>query len=186
MNIIYNENPLKTVIELSESDKTELWYKIKVEQMDYRLFSVHYNLDESRLDLDKAREEADPSYYLNETDDGKTPLDVRVDDLHEYYIEALLSDHVGDCTCVACSCDKCHAEDLIGINTMDGLGKHEAHYIQITFQECKNIHEVLGALKNYEPHASWKGWEPNAERWKSEATGAYEWLYTYVHEHFSY
>jgi hypothetical protein len=188
MNIIYHENPLNTVIHLDECEKQILWYKTKVEQMEYRLFSVHYNLAESRLNLKEARREADSSYYLDEDVNGNTPLDDRVDELVAWYIEALASSHVGDCTCVACSCEKCHAEELMGINTIPGLGKHEAHYIDIMFQEHNTIHEVLGALKNYEPPpSSGAKWElTTINRWKGEATGAYEWLYKYIHEHFSY
>ena len=90
MKITYNENPLNTVIELNESERQILWHNIKIEQMEYRMFSAHFNLDESRLDLKQAREEVDPSYYLDEDVNGNTLLDARVDELFEYYIESVL------------------------------------------------------------------------------------------------
>ncbi len=51
----------------------------------------------------------------------------------KYLVDALKNAHCGDCTCIACSCDKCHAEELLGIHTTRGLGKHEASYVEAAF-----------------------------------------------------
>lgn len=191
MKITWNENPLMTTIELDEHEKTELWYKTKVEQMEWLLHGAHFHLTEDKpyFDLERAKQECDPEYYIADRGE-KSKLDERVDMIVKEYIEALKGPHVGDCTCVACSCDKCHAEDLLGINTIPGLGKHEAVKIHSAFGEYmrpwkrkRNIDQVIEYLENYEPKADWDGWEAHAGRWKAEAKDACEWLKNYKIEH---
>ena len=129
MKITYNKNPLFTTVELDENEKKELWYKIKIQEMEEILFSAHFYLEEKYFDLKRAKDDLDPDYYCNEEDNKKSKLDERCDMLLETFLSELQSNHIGDCTCVACSCMKCHAEGLLGIDTIKGLGKHTAHKI---------------------------------------------------------
>lgn len=192
MKITYDENPLNTKIELDENEKKELWYKIKVEQMEWLLFGAHFHLTLDEVDIERALKEVDPDYYMAEKRGDRSKLDSRVDDLLGWYIEALVEPHCGDCTCVPTSCDKCHAEDLLGINTTKGLAQQPEHHIFNAFGEGpdndwtkqRNIHEAIEYLENYDPKADWEGWEAHADRWESEASDAAKWLKTYRDEHF--
>ena len=196
MKIIYNENPLNTVIELDESETEVLWHKVKIDKMKWLLFGAHFHLvDEGdRFNLDRARHEVDPDYYLPEPTDrkGKTKLDKWVDESMVELMNALNGAHCGNCCCVPSSCDKCEAEDLLGINTTKGLKQQQASKIFAAFGESRennwtsqrSIDEAIEHLENYEPKADWDGWEAEVPRWKEEAAGAAEWLKIYRNQHF--
>lgn len=208
MKITYNKNPLCTTVELDEHEKKELWYKIKCNELVDLLFDAHFHLqDETKwFDLDKARKALEPKYYLEDEDENGIEnlksrlaaddwpsraegLNARVTMLQEHYIQELMGFHIGDCTCVPCSCSKCHAEGLLGINTLKGLGKHSAYKIDGAFGKNneRSIDEALESLKNYstEPPADLTGWdkvgdwEKHVPRWTAEAKAAYEWLKQY-------
>lgn len=205
MKIIYNENPLRTVVELDEHDRQILWLKVKVKELEDKLFSVHYSLDKEWMNgehfsVERARKEADPDYYLQEEDE-KTPLDKRVDQLVEHYIQELVGSHCGDCTCVAMSCSKCHAEKIIGVDTLKPYpGKHELAYIDRAFEykvngvtKQRTLRAALDYLRDYSPSTekpdSWKMsqeyYNECVTRWKGESARAYEYLKNYAKEHFN-
>lgn len=169
MDIKYTKNPLTTIISLTEHERQILWYKIKIEQMEDLLFHVHFYAEEERFNLDEIQSNSNPKYYMDSND-----LNDRVDDLLKYYLEALSSVHCGDCTCVPCSCIKCHAEYLLGVDTISGLGKHAANSIRVAFLQHESIRDVLAELKNYEPPN-----EPYAKAWKQYSDDAYKWLLEY-------
>lgn len=177
MKIIFNQNPLKSIVELTQFEKKELWYKVMVERVTELLFSVNFHLSDHYFDLERAKHLSNPDYYIS--DEGKSELEKSVDQLAEGYIDELSKQHCGDCICVACSCMKCHAEGLLGINTIKGLGKHEANHIVKAFNDGRGIDQALIYLKNYNPSADWDGWEKHAERWKKESERAYKWLTNY-------
>ena len=207
MKICWDENPLNTKIELEDHEKKELWYKIKIEQMVWLLFEANCYLGmpdkDGRIsferDLEKVFKKTNPDYYI--TDDEKSELDKRVDLIFDEYIEALAGPHCGDCVSVACTCDKCMAEELLGINTIKGLGQASAHDIFDAFGETpennwtkqRTIDEAIQWLENYQPEnpakwkwlPAWKEWEPHVARWGVEAKAACEWLKSYKNQHFS-
>lgn len=192
MNIIYNKNPLRSTIELDEMEKKLLWHKIKINEMEEMLFSAHFHLQKDKhFDLEKAKEAVDPDYYCT---DEQSKLDKRCDMLLEHFIEELNSFHAGDCTCVPCSCSKCHAESLLGIDTIKGLGKHSAYKIDGAFGKDneKSIDEAIEVLVNYKTPIKGAGWEKFTQeqfeqhipRWRAEAKAAADWLINYKKEHF--
>ncbi len=193
MKITYNKNPLWTTVELDEQEKRELWYKIKVKEMEELLFDAYFHLREKdkHFNLESARKAVEPDYYLGVTDNEKSDIDKRCDEMLEYYLAELQANHVGDCTCVACSCMKCHAEDLLGINTTKGLGKHSAYKINAAFgnKNEKTIEEALEFLNNYNPikgdawsKFSQEEFDKHVPRWTAEAKLAYDWLLKYKNE----
>lgn len=113
-----------------------------------------------------------------------------MNDLHSEYEAALRDIHVGDCTCVPCSCLKCWAEGYLGIDTMPGLGKHMAYKVDAAFDLGRSLDEAIDVLANWDPSPSpmWDGklaiWEANLPRWKEEAAQAHAWLVRYRDEHF--
>ena len=70
MKITYNKNPLLTTVELDENEKKELWYKIKIKEMEEILFSAHFYLEEKYFDLERAKDDLDPDYYCIDTIKG--------------------------------------------------------------------------------------------------------------------
>lgn len=193
MKIIYNKNPLLTTIELNELEKKEFWYKIKLKEMEDLLYSAHFYLEESNIqNIDKTKKYLDPSYYISEN--GKSALDERCDELLDIFLSDLKYTHSGDCTCVPCSCSKCYAEFILGIDTIKGLSKYSASKINSAFGKNneKSIDEALDSLLNYEPVISaeekvrWDkvgGYEQHLPRWKAEAKNAYDWLLQYKNEY---
>lgn len=194
MKITYNKNPLRTTIELDEHEKKELWYKIKINYMEDMLYGAYFHLEDSDgkyFDVDKARKRLDPSFWCT---DEKSKLDEYCDTLLECLLNDLMSTHVGDCTCVACSCTKCQAETLLDINTIPGLGKHSAYKIDSAFGKDneRTIDEALEHLKNptYVRSGTWlnypeEDYNKHIPRWQAEAKLAYEWLLKYKEQHFS-
>jgi hypothetical protein len=200
MKINWNENPLRTTIDLNDADKRELWLKIKIKIMeDEHLFEAFYHLEEGKnFDLEKARLAVNEDYLFKKTGDNKkTKLDRTTDKHFDWYLEALSEEHVGDCTCVPCTCTKCLAEDLVGVNTIEGLRKHEASKVSGAFADDRNIHEAVIWLATHDPDASadadpasWKHrnpemWAGNLPRWRQEQVRAHAWLVKYRDEHFA-
>lgn len=197
MKITYNKNPLYTTIELDEHEKKEFWYKIKVEEMEELLSSASFYLDEGdHFNLERAREELDTDYYYPESNGEKSNLDKRCDMLLAHYLEELQSFHVGDCTCVACSCSKCRAEFMLGIDTIPGVRKHSLYKINGAFgkDNSKTIDEAIASLEKFEINPQdyqtegWKkigGYEQYVPRWEAETKLAHEWLIQYKQRHFN-
>ena len=183
MKITWKPNPLHTVIELDDGDKRELRLKILVEELRWRVHGAAYHLKTSG-DIEKAQRELDL--------DG---MEERVDTVLSEYVLALAGTHIGDCTCVPCSCDKCHAEDLLGINTIAGLGKHQASKIGAAFNggDGRDLEAAIAWLADYHPDReagpdSWKHrnpdlWAAHSPRWIAEAKSAHKWLEEYRDAH---
>lgn len=205
MKIVWNENPLLTQIFLDEHEKKEFWYKIKLEEMEELLSEAWFHMQQDKYpdfyDLKRALSNVNPNYFCPEWEDHtkkgqKSELDKRVDELFEMYIGDLEHNpHCGDCTCVACSCSKCHAESLLGLDTIKGLGKHEASSINGAFRKTgtkfperdnqRTIRQALATLSDWIPTSSWDGAEKHYDRWIQENFRAISWLKEYREEHFN-
>jgi hypothetical protein len=199
MKITYHENPLRTTVELDENDRQVFWLKIKVEELQNRLFSANFHLTEGEkyFNLDRARLETNPEEYIKEDDQEKTTLDKRVDMLFDTYVAELLNTHIGDCTCFPCSCMKCHAEGILGVDTLKPFpGKHQLAKIDAAFSYSENgeikqrsLDEALVYLKDYKvsrtkpeswKHSTQDDYEKYIPRWESETVSAYENLQIYA------
>jgi hypothetical protein len=205
MKITWNKNPLLTTIELDDAEKELLRWKIKAEELTDLIEEAKYDLKQvDRPPKNRTAEEcisaatnALKSYDLYAGITGEGSLDKRVDEVLGYYIEALGESHCGDCVCVACSCTKCHAEVLLRVDTMPGLGKHAASKIGTAFGKDNelSIEEAIASLENYkltpptkqselDGWAKCGGWDQHVPRWTKEAADAATWLKQYRDKHF--
>ena len=208
VKFVYYPNPLRTRVYLDDKEKENFKLKYKLDQFKDVFYGVKYYLKE---DPNKILECPNPyrngktywSLAKNEVDFSLEEWQEELDQQANELIEDLQGYHVGDCTCIPCSCMKCYAEYLAGIDTIPGLGKHEASKIDGLFFankrmstfDIRTIDEVLDILKNYkvEPFEENEVWNKNPEskeiyefhstRWIKEAEHAYKWLLNYKEEH---
>lgn len=181
MKINYHLNPCNTTIELTDHEKALLKLNIKLREMEELLFEAHFALKHAKNapEMKRVEEAVDPDYYMSE-DDGPSKLDQRVESLYQLALEELEHGaHVGDCTCVACSCSKCWAEGMIGIDTIKGVGKHSLYKIDGAARNAKTPEEVMAKLgKEITSTEDWhKG---HLERWNTERLSALGWYEHYV------
>lgn len=169
MKIIYQENPLKSKVELNHNDKKKLFSYIKQQEYKNLLITKQYN---------------------NKSLISNTILNKNAHQTMLLYIDALLNNHQGDCTCMSFSCTKCAAEYFFEIDTIKGLSKQCAHKIHTAFNlhETTSIEQAIQYLSIFsiDPEKfntkSWKdigGYEQYVPRWKQEQEQAYQWLINY-------
>lgn len=187
MRIEYHQNPLRTKVYLDEKDKEIFRLKIEQEVLFETLYSVHYHLSKSETpNIERAKDEASLV--------GGGDYDKYIDQLLEAYTQDLLHSHIGDCTCVPCSCSKCHAEYILGIDTIEGLGKHLAYKIDSAFSREDNafvtIDEAIESLSiplSEEPNEHYKThpemYKQYLPKWQKERISARDWLINYKKTH---
>lgn len=73
--------------------------------------------------------------YMNKWDDDI--IEAFIDDewFRKVYVSGLSDIHSGDCTAFACSCSRCHAEELFGVPSTVKWGKSEGHRLWKEFSE---------------------------------------------------
>lgn len=175
--IIWNQNPLKSVIELTELGKVYLRLKLKIDHMEDCVVSVIHEASEPDTDIGKLRASVDSELNLDK-------FEHLTNHTFGWYLNSLSNAHCGDCTCVPASCTKCHAEILLGICTTKGLGKHAANYLNGAFKIHDSIDNALEYLKHYDPTDVQEDLKKHIPRWQEEARRAYEYLLAYKHKRF--
>jgi len=206
MKIIYNKNPLRSHVILEDYEKEIFKLKLEIEQYEWAVLGAHMEL---KGDFDHMREEKTRGMTKEQLLEGKVKNaiqelkgvyrdeDQEKENKHQQwwnsyvdgYLGSLLDIHSGDCTCVPCSCEKCHAESILGIDTMPGLRKHQTYKIDNAFGKNneRTIDEAIVYLENYDAKitpGSWgeedpEGWNKAAPRWIEEARQACAWLKQY-------
>lgn len=197
MKIVWAPNPLRTVVELDDADRTLLRERIKSEEFENIITSAAFALDPGfdtkrtpEQGLAEARRWLDLNHLLDdEVRHGKT-FTQRLDEKLAWCTEELGREHCGDCTCVAASCLKCHAERLLGVDTTAGLGKHEASKIGCAFRDGATIDEAVQRLADYVPtwNETWRDratFDLHVPRWIEEGKRAHAWLIAYRSAHFA-
>lgn len=179
MKIIYTENPLASIIELDEKDKENLLNKIKAEQYEENAWLAEFYKDEGK--------EQEAEKYLKKNLDLES-FNSQCLHIYNYCLGETNGTHVGDCTCMACSCAKCYLENLLEINTTKGCSKYMGHYIFTYFNKNKKIDDVIEALENYQVNMSpedekrWEkagGYKHHVPRWTEDAKKTAKWLREY-------
>lgn len=196
MNIIWKPNPLASIVELDDRDKERLLLAYQEEHLCFILIRIENGIQgkyKPKWTLEEAEKEAAKWRKIAEMDVDSPEITKLADELKTI--------HIGDCTCVACTCMKCYAESYLGISTIEGLGSHEATKIWSAFvkddpdgYDTSNWHgDIDLALKNLSepisetPNRHYEGkedlWKSCIPRWESERKNAYNWLKAYKEEH---
>lgn len=193
MKITWTENPLETRVELDEADKKLLFARLKAEYLEDMIFSAHFELKSEKAVDERVANTSrvlDVNYICDDSERNGKTLTQWLDELVADYTQELLSKHIGDCTCVPCSCTKCRAESMLEIDTIRGLGKHSSYKIDSAFSGGASIDEAIRRLENYQPtydpNSKWprSDWEQHVPRWIEEGKRAHAWLVAYRDEHF--
>jgi hypothetical protein len=191
MRIIWNQNPLRTVVELDEQDKRLLLLSVQNERYANILCEINLWLS-GKIDKNTPQTTEEVQKRINKWEEV-----CNMDETHhevQLLVEELQGSHGGDCVCWPCTCFKCLAEDHLGISTTKDLGKHEGSYIMGAFGKNgdRTIDEAIESLKtkhSYETrNLSWakysrEEYEKHIPRWESEKKNALEWLQKYKEEH---
>jgi hypothetical protein len=190
MKINWNPNPFFTTVELDERDKEQLLKVYQCEKYEDLFCDLSY------------QEKYHPETYTFEYVKEKLKkwekicnLEVTSDEFKrlEYYLEDI---HGGDCTCVPCSCMRCHVENLLGIDTLEGCGKHLAYKVDGAFsflnettgkrEYHKDIDKAIACLADMSvydekpnPDNFPGGYDKWVPKWKAERQQAHDWLVAY-------
>lgn len=197
MKILWAENPLETRVELDDADRLLLRERIRVEYLKDLIYNAYFTLKPlegaeipDRERIERAFLALDVDYVFDDETHGGKSFDMYLDEQLAYYTAALTEKHDGDCVCFPCSCLKCHAESLLGIDTIKGLGKHPATKISAAFGGGRSLDEAVEWLSRYQPiythNPNWPEheWQKHVPRWLEEGKRAHTWLVAYRDEHF--
>ncbi len=210
MKIIWNPNPLCTVVELDDSDRRWLRERLNAENLQERICSAHFTLDPEQRKwraehtkqgpktleecIAEAMRDLDVSFILGDSDHNGKTYDAWLDERLVMAVQALSESHGGDCTCSCCSCFKCHIEELLGLDTIAGLGKHEASNIGGAFSDdgTTTLDEAIEKLRDHVPvrGPEWEAFsqedfDRHVPRWTEEGRRALAWLCEYKAKHFA-
>ena len=175
MKVTYTPNPLNTVVELDAGELKLLEHKLRIETYEDMMFLAHQSLVTANINA--ATQILDPDVWCN----IDCQVDASVREEVEDFVEALKGAHAGDCTCMASSCLKCHAEELVGVNTLYPFpGTKAMYFINLAFRykdgdewKQRTLDEALEFLRAYEPKYS-----------RVEVKAACEFLLEYKNTHF--
>ena len=198
ITIEWAPNPLFTKVILDERAKTEFKLRLIIDHVSMDLFGAYFNLNKEKwpehYDPERALSELKPIFETGAKSDDDHIEVLAKDASYEWYLEELTGAHGGDCTCVACSCPKCRAENILGIDTIRGLGKHEASKILDAFggyDNARPLDQAIEHLENYKPvrTGAWQkfpqeDFDKHVPRWTEEGKRALAWLKQYRADHF--
>lgn len=179
MKIRWSQNPLRTSFELDMADRELLQVKgclhAAVDIINAARFRLragnHFSLPKARAALDS----------FNDIDaDAAKRVGWMIQELENGF-------HHGDCTSQNLSCEKCAAEETIGVNTIAGASPHWLFLIDRVYRKSTpdngeiwqdiSIEEAIQQLEDYTP-------TDHSDRWKGEADQAAKWLRAYRDDHF--
>lgn len=189
MKIHWNQNPLKTTVELDNTDRKQILTYIQKEAYQDILCDLDLwiagEIDvNNKLTLEKVQQRIQEWEEI-------CNMSIDHDEVKQYE-EYLQTSHVGDCTFFSMTCSKCLAEEALGIDTIQGLDKHSGYIFLHMFGEDNTIDHVIEQLsreKAYEKKPeSWKNfsdeeYEKHIPHWEAERKVALEWLKQYKEEH---
>ncbi len=191
MEIIWDVNPMKTRIRLDDLEKEIFRLRLRISELESEAYSAYFHLDPEVSNGAYLRPEESLTYLKSivKSLDREKGED---NEMFVMYLSELESGyHCGDCTCIPATCSKCCAEEEIGINTIAGLGKHQASKVSGIFESHPDwsVDQAIEYLADYAPVRSgeWLKFPPEAfnahlPRWTQEAAHAAKWLRAYRDE----
>lgn len=190
MRIVWAQNPLATSVEIDAVEQTLLWHKLKIDALESRLYGAYFRAKDN-APLSEVLRALDIEYVGGDLKRHERLFAQELSEELQRSMKALAESHDGDCVCQPCSCLKCHTEELLEIDTIKGLGKHEASAIGGAFRKSLgSLDGAIEALKetrivNTDPKWPRADFEAHIPRWLRERKLACEWLMAYRAEHFS-
>lgn len=192
MYINWKENPLETTVDVDDRDRQML---LLVHQNN-RYLDILIGIDiklSFKYTSDKSKESV-VEQVLKRLEPWCDVCDLEPDcDAVEALVSDLQHTHMGDCVCFPAGCIKCYAEEALGIDTIEGLGKHQASKIFHAFDKTTSgsIDEAIEILRQPTVYteeydkiwSSQKAFEKHIPRWETERSEALEWLQTYKQTH---
>ena len=173
LKIDWHENPLKTTVVLEEIEKKIFAERLKVRELKSaaQYASLHLR-DKSDKFYDPDRARSLLQFALDE--------DAQAERTKDLLLELEFGFHCGDCTCVATGCEKCFAEEILEINTLDGLNQRGGHHIDVLYGRDGEVsnEQVLANLKIEMREALDDGRQDDHR----DAVAVYEWLKRYKTE----
>lgn len=191
MKTNWNQNPLRTSVDLDEQDLKTILLSIQNEHYTNILCDIDLWLS-GKIDKEVPYTAEEVQRRISKWGEICN-MEVTHDEV-QLIVEELQGSHGGDCVCWPCTCFKCVAESHLGIDTLSGLGKHEASSIMGAFGKNgdRTIDEAIESLNiphTYETrHSSWEKYsreeyEKHIPRFDAESKRAAEWLRKYKEEH---
>lgn len=188
MKINWNPNPFLTTVELDHYDKTRILLAYQNEEYTNILCSLHMEL-EGKYTKQKLTDLEVIAKKVSKWGDICN-LKIESEEIQDL-IGYLDTPHMGDCTCVPCSCARCQVEEMLGIDTLGNLGKHSARKVEGSFGKDgnKTIDEAIASLEKipeYIKPDTWPdqvGWDTHIPRWEKERESAVRWLKEYKEKH---
>ena len=188
MEIRWAPNPLKTAVVLNDNDRAWFRERLMCEELRSRICDAYFELTSTpgtpitSTQLEKVLRALDLNYALGDSGEIDETIDRRL----ALYEAALSGEHNGDCVSEASTCTKCCAEEVLGVDTIQGLGR-EAVYINSAFKNGETFEGAIAWLTNYTPRMPerWRSvrnekdfaeWAP---KWTESAKRALEWLRAY-------
>lgn len=188
MKINWQPNPFNTTIEIDKRDKDRVVLYLQTEEYTNMLCELDLWL--------KGRINTDVTPTIEEIHkriEGWGDVCNMTSESEEVvtFLSYLDTPHMGDCTCVPCSCIRCQVEDALGVDTLKGLGKHSARKVEGAFGRdgSLSIDEAIANLEktpDYNKPDTWPdsvGWDVHIPRWEIEREAALKWLKQYKETH---
>lgn len=182
MKINWHEHPFLTTVELDDRDKEYLLLSYQRDEYEDILFDIEIHIDDERDINDIKKVLSRYADICNLVVDSEKI---------QYLIDELNYPHMGDCTCDSISCIRCRVEDLVGIDTLKGLGPHAARKVKAAYGENANrtIDEAIECLEkvpHYERPDTWPKdlrYDAYIPQWENDRQSALKWLKQYKQEH---
>lgn len=146
LDLILQPNPLQCYYAMGEADKKELYRLMLADNLEY----------------------------------GYSPEEAKkwADHQHIYMIDALTlsEEHIGDCTKVACSCTKCQAESVAGLDQSYIQG--DWHMLQSAFNGGDDILKAIEELSKPVVF-TWDAPQATIDMWNKRSVSTRSWLIDY-------
>lgn len=173
MKINWHENPLKSTIVLDDKEKEIFIEKARIKELKDAAMSAafHLNAEKGKF-YSPERALALLKHALDDEGVKERSLDM-IKELETGY-------HCGDCTCVASGCERCLAENILGVGTLDDLDQRGGYILDMTYGAGEDV-DLEQALHKLEIEIG-SALEFGRADDHADAVKVYKWLLIYKTE----